>query len=286
MSGSGSRASRDEILSLYGVNPGSSSSSKKPRLLQRRVTVESSQEVMSSQDDQEVQPEEKAQPADVPGTGLPAAPACHAQYFDSSLRCLVRVCGDAIIKAKMVTGPGGFALAYFDKEEFETEMPNLLLLSCKPVLKRPAAALRAFGAAAACDTSGCEEGEEEEEPEDIQDSDGLALAEAVSSEASVSVSTAGTAGTAASSHFKAAEAEAAQRRTYHKMYYKQTNKVGIRQNLFSHKQIFQFGFSGMPRDALDRLADQVLDRLHSGMGEVAAGEWVKGQIASIRQDVE
>ena len=134
-----SKATRAEIMSLYGVSSSSCSSSKKPRLLQRVPTVQSSQEVMSSQEDQGVQFDQGCgvEPAAALGPCLPAFSAVQAQYFDSSRKGVVRLCGDDIVEAKMVAGPDGFAVACFGKEEFETEMPNLLLEASKPVMKRP-----------------------------------------------------------------------------------------------------------------------------------------------------
>ena len=68
-----------------------------------------------------------------------------AQYVDSSRRAVVRQTAAGLVVAKMSEGPGGFALVQFDDEEpFESEIPNIFLLSeadpSAPSYKRPAAA--------------------------------------------------------------------------------------------------------------------------------------------------
>ena len=205
----------------------------------------------------------------------------------------MRLCGDDIVEAKMVAGPAGFAVACFGKEEFETETPNLLLEASKPVMKRPsvlkdpATSLRASPPAVPEASAGEEDELEDsegvvdpEEPEDPEDPEEESLdPESLPSSRSVCA--------AASSQCQpGAVASATTPRTYHKMFYKSSNKYGIRQKFFSHQQIFQFDRSGMPREILDRLAQQVLDRLHSGMGEKEAGEWVKRQVSGNGEDLE
>ena len=133
---------------------------------------------------------------------------------------------------KLVPGPRGFAQALVGTEFEQTEVANLLL----DVKKRPAAAAQKKPAAA--QKEDCEE-----EPDDLPEASDPEEVEE-----------------------QAVEEEELPAKTYHKMWYKNSNNFGIRQKFGAKSQIFCLGGKKctMSKEELGALADDAIVSMESG----------------------
>jgi hypothetical protein len=131
---------------------------------------------------------------------------------------------------KLVPGPGGFAQALVGTEFEQTEVANLLL----DVKKRPAAAAQKKPAAA--QKEDCEEEPDDlpADPEEVEE--------------------------------PPFEEEGLPAKTYHKMWYKNSNNFGIRQKFGAKSQIFCLGGKKctMSKEELGALADDAIVSMESG----------------------
>ena len=168
--------------------------------------------------------------------------------------------------APLLAGPDGFATATFGSEVVVTEVPNLLLaVKKKPAaaLKKPASAMKKPAAAADDDfehgpADGHDDDDDEEEEEEEEESSEQ--------------------GEAAAKEEAGVEAIA---KTYSKMWYKNYNCYGVRQNFLGKRQILSCGgkLCGKSQKQLERIVDDVIAKLERGdMSELAAKEWVKDQL--------
>ena len=159
-----------------------------------------------------------------------------------------------IERATMVEGASGFALAQFgDQDPIETELPNLLLKSAvPPVRKRPA---RAVG---------------DERPHGHRHGAAEPLAAVVGEEHPHGE---GEPLAAAPDSFLDGPAL----RRYQKMWYKHCHAFCIRQKFHAQKQIFQFrGKTEAVKPALEAIADEVIAKMESGeLSEEAGKEWAQ-----------
>ncbi len=138
---------------------------------------------------------------------------------------------------KLVPGPGGFAQARVGTEFEQTEVANLLL----DVKKRPAAAAQKKPAAAQ---------KEAEEENSVVDEEEAPEEEAVEE----------------NSIEDEEEASKPPAKTYHKMWYKNSNNFGIRQKFGAKSQIFCLGGKKctMSKEELGALADDAIVSMESG----------------------
>lgn len=163
------------VRQLYGLPRLSVSSSSKAVTLDEEAI-----EILTSQED-EVAPKVSLSTS----SSSREPPPQIVTYIDSSLNALVRLLphGQRQI-AKMVAGPGNFAIAKFDNadgtvDEVDTELPNLLLNvkvsepkkkgKAKAVMKKPAG--RRSRATLKSEDEDEEEGDKEEDGEEQEESD-------------------------------------------------------------------------------------------------------------------
>jgi hypothetical protein len=68
---------------------------------------------------------------------------------------------------------------------------------------------------------------------------------------------------------------------YSKMYYKAQNAYGFRQLSGCKSQVFQVLNKLWPKEKLEQLANETLQKLNSGQNVLAVAEWAKAQAKSV-----
>lgn len=167
----------------------------------------------------------------------------YIEYVDSAKSALVRDCGGKLVVADMKTGPGGFAVAVLGAgDEIVTEIPNLLLEMDQNVTA---------GAAA----SGKQQPLRRPAAAPKRTSEELGPAP------------------------KRPPPELLQRK-WHKMWYTNTQKVGIRRAWPGAKeQIASFGRKGWSKEEGMRLADECIAALVSGaLTEDDVKQWASARM--------
>ena len=211
------------------------------------------------------------------------------------------------LQGHMHCGPNGFLEVVIEGETITTDVPNLMQIHSRPLLKRPAAAesigspkkvkLKPAAAEGAPDIIVHRKPAAEAAPaEEAAQAAALQAAEAAPAEEAAQAAEAEAAPeveAAQAAALQAAEAapaeEAAQaalaamtghrpQPKYHKMFYKSNGSIGVRRQGKNGKQIFAFGGvrSGLKKQALEDIGTEVVAKLNNGeMNEEEAKQWAK-----------
>jgi hypothetical protein len=196
--------------------------------------------------------------------GFQQKPQEAVEFLDSFLMCKVRLLKDGSKQlATMRAGQKGFAEAQFEGGDWvETEMPNLMLLpsplkrpAARKPLKRPASSLQGEEPAeAATESEGAaEEVEAEAEEEDEEEEEAEAEAKAATTP----------------------EVKPAPAKGYIKMWYKNNNSYGFREKGQGGRQIGSIIGKTMQKAEMEKVADQVLDKLHAGQNALQVICWAR-----------
>jgi hypothetical protein len=201
----------------------------------------------------------------------------YVEYTDNARACRVRLWQNGRKEfAIMTPGPAGFARSAFDSElPCETEIPNLMLHPLPHVMKKPAAArgrkrdqVEVEEEADAEDAGAAEEDLEAEDAEQDEEDDTAPPAQLAPAELAPAKRQA--------ARNRATAPAVGQPKTYLKMFYKNTGAFGFRER--GGGQVFQLVCKKMPKAQLEKLADQVLDRLNAGQNVLAVRDWAKEQL--------
>jgi hypothetical protein len=153
-------------------------------------------------------------------------------------RCVLRVTGGVVEKAKMTSGLDGFLMAQFGgAEPFQTEIPVLHVILKRPSSRSPAPKVVKKPAVRGKESSTEESSSVDEE----------------------------------------VEVDAAPppfHRTYRKDWYKKGNGYGVRQKFQDRQQICTVKRAGVSKDDLEIASDALIAALEGGMEEDGCGDWV------------
>ena len=270
--------SRDDIMALYGADPG------KPLLGSVADARKLSVQISLSSEDGDARHAAASSTITRPSPKGATEDPKFKQYLDSGRRRMVRVFANGkILEATMTKGEGAFAVAKFpDEDPIDTEMPNMLLNEVPFVKKRPAGPMKAkaMKAMKAMKTSkkkddDAELGDDDEDEGGEEDEEGKkGEAEEEKDEAEEEKDEEDE---AAKEEEPEAEDSPVEKKEYLKMYYKNSNSFGIRQKFGSKRQIFNISNKTWKKQDLEKVADEALGRLHGGHGEAETKTWAKNQ---------
>jgi hypothetical protein len=236
-------SSSNSILALYRGS--TARSAKEEKQTQRAPLVE---DVVSSQD---LLSQENAAPLyssviDIAHEGEGTANAGKI-FVAPGERCVARVTGGVVEKAKMTSGLNGFLMAQFgDAKPFQTEIPVLYVILKRPSSRSPGPKVVKKPAARGKDSSSEERSSEVEEEDEGPDD---------------------AAHETPPFHVGAV-------RTYRKDWYKKGNGYGIRQKFQDRRQICTVKRAGVSKDDLEIASDALIAALEGGMEEDGCGDWV------------
>jgi hypothetical protein len=278
------------ILAMYGSEDTSASCT---RNISRHPTLSSDDgELFSAHGDKETGEGKGRAPAS--SSDAPTV-ANYTQYLDNRLRKVVRLHKDGRLEeATMTPGSDGFALASFsDESSIVTEMPNILIdfvpaepkkkamkamKATKAMKRKKKKAMKAMKKRKVKDDSEEEEkySEDEEDEEEVEEEDEESEVEEPVAKPAKEVlkkPAAHPAEEQSAALDGVAPAVEVVKRTYGKMWYKNSNAFGIRQQYLAKRQIFTVQNSEWTKEQLTLVADKAIKMLEEGESEDVVKTW-------------